>query len=419
MAKQKSKKFGLIGKSLVHSISQSVHKELHNHEYELIEIKPDKIKQFFDIRDFDAVNITIPYKSSVIKFLDNIDDIAKEIGAVNTVLNQNSVLTGYNTDYAGLNFLINHYNIDIKGKNILILGNGGSAKTAITLCKKLMAKDIKVAARTVTDNTCSFNDALLLTKTEVIINTTPVGMYPNINDKPLSLSNFNSLTSVIDIIYNPLRTQLLYEAKKKNVKHIGGLLMLIAQAKFASDIFLNTTSDNSIILDIYAKIIAKQQNIVLIGMPGSGKSHIGFLTSKKLNMEHIDIDNMIEKQENLSVTQIFDRFGESFFREKEKELIKKVAIKKNVVISTGGGSVLNEDSMKQLSQNGLIIFIDRDIHKLSKKKRPLSSNMSSIHKIYNSRINLYKNYSDIIIKNNNDIASCVTEIVMNIKKKGL
>lgn len=406
------KRYGIIGKSLPHSYSKIIHEHLFNKKYDIIELNEKEFDVFIKHKSFSGVNITIPYKQKIIPYLDYIDEHAKKIGAVNTVLNKNGKLYGYNTDYLGFLDLIKVNNIQIKNKNVLILGHGGTSNTCKYVVNKLHAKRIDVVSREKIEGTISYEEAYKLNDVQIIINTTPVGMYPHNFESPIDISHFDHLETVIDVIYNPLRTKLLVDAKKRNIKYCGGLYMLISQAVYASMYFQNKQLDLSIVDEIYTDIRFSRENIVLIGMPGSGKSTIGPVLAKYYNCNYVDVDDLIEKQTGLFVKEFIDFKGIDEFRKYESNVIKDLSKKQYTVISTGGGIILNEQNIDNLKQNGIIIFVDRDLKYLKPTdNRPLTNDYEKLKKRYEERYGLYTKYADFIVKNNNDIEDTIKEII--------
>ena len=391
--------YGCIGETLKHSFSKEIHESLKKYTYELIEILKDKLEKFMTDKNFKAVNVTIPYKEAVIPYLYEIDAHAKEIGAVNTVVNRDGKLYGYNTDFYGMRELIRHASVEIFGKKVAILGTGGTSKTAYAVAKSLGAESIVKVSRKSGEDTVTYGE--LYEKhgdTEIIINTTPVGMYPNVFDTPLDLCGFDKLSGVIDAVYNPIRTPLICEAQKRGVRAESGLYMLVAQAVRASEIFLGITYPADTTEKIYSSLIRKKENLVLIGMPSCGKSTVGKMLAKALDREFIDTDNLIAENEGKEIPEIFASRGEDYFREAEEKAVKSCAHLSGKVIATGGGAVLRATNVSALSENGKIYFIDRPPQSLLvTSDRPLSKDRESINKLYNERYEIYKRYADKVI----------------------
>ena len=393
-------KYGLIGEKLSHSFSKAIHESLADYEYELVEIERNKLCEFLKKREFSAINVTIPYKEEVIPNLDCVDEMAREIGAVNTVVNKDGKLFGYNTDFFGMSELIKHAKIEIKDKKVLILGSGGTSKTASAVVRSLGAKEVQKVSRSARDGAISYEDAYeKYSDADVIINTTPSGMYPSIEGMPIYIDKFSCLSGVIDAVYNPLRTALVCKAKEKGIAAEGGLYMLVAQAVRASEIFLDTKYDDDTINKIYSKMLKDKENIVLSGMPGSGKSTIGKLLAERLGREFIDLDEAIVKREGREITEIFVEGGESLFRDIETKAVRETAIVSGAVIATGGGAILRDENVRLLKQNGRIYFLDRPIEQLvPTSDRPLASSRDAIINRYNERFPRYKATCDFHLK---------------------
>ena len=410
--------YGLIGEKLGHSFSKEIHERISDYKYDLCEVPKKEINQFLIERNFKAINVTIPYKETVLPYLHYIDEKAKLIGCVNTIVNKDNLLYGYNTDYYGLASLINYNNIVIENKKVLILGTGGTSKTAYTVATDLHAKDIIFVSRNKKTNVITYEEAYELhSDAEVIINTTPVGMYPNVQNLVIDISKFNSLESVIDVIYNPLKTRLIVDALKRNLKACGGLYMLIGQAVCASNIFLGYNPSYKLerINEVYKELISKKQNIVLIGMPSSGKSTIAQILKDKLNKELAELDTLIEDVLKMPIKDYLSNETEQEFRDLESSIVFNTSLKNNLVISTGGGVIERENNIDMLKQNGIIIFIDRNLENLTPTdSRPLSNNLDKLKKIYNRRYPLYKKYADYVVENNGVIDDAINEILGRI-----
>lgn len=403
--------YGLIGEKLGHSFSKTIHEMIADYKYELKEIKKEDFNSFMESKDFKCINVTIPYKKDVIPYLDFISDEAKKIGAVNTIINKDGKLYGYNTDYYGLKLLIQKQNIDLNNKNVLVLGTGGTSLTAKAVLKDLNVKTIYQASRQADDNYISYSD-IYKHDINYIVNTTPIGMYPNNSGKLIDITKFKNLNGLVDVIYNPLSTNLVLDGKKLDIKSNGGLYMLIAQAVYAIKLFKNIEIEDSVIDDVYHKLLKEKLNIALIGMPSCGKTTISNILSKKLNKELFDTDELIVKKIGMEIKDYMKKNGEASFREIEKSVIEEVSKNNNSIISTGGGVILNEINMINLKQNGIVIFIDRDLKLLTPTaSRPLTSNYSDLEKKYNERIDLYRAYSDAIVENNKSIDEVIEKIM--------
>ena len=405
-------KYGLIGEKLGHSFSKTVHSKIASYDYELLEIPKTDIDSFMQKRDFCCINVTIPYKETVIPYLDEISDEAKSIGAVNTIVNKNGRLFGYNTDFYGLSSLINKNSIEIKNKTVLILGSGGTSKTANAVCESMNARKIFTVSRNGGEGFITYQQAAAI-DAEVIINTTPVGMFPNNFAVPISLDGFKHLEAVVDVIYNPLKTQLVLSAQKRGIKAVGGLYMLYAQAVKAAEIF----TENEIKTHVFNDIFKEKQNLVLVGMPSCGKTTFGKILSAELNKSFIDTDEELIKRSGLPISEIFEKFGEKYFRDLESKVINDLSAYQGMVIATGGGAILREENVNALKQNGKIIFIDRPLSMLiTTDDRPLSKSRELLEKRYNERYGIYSSVCDVKIKVDgeiNDTAKLIKEGFLN------
>lgn len=391
--------YGCIGEKLSHSFSKIIHNEICDYTYELKEIPKDSLDDFMKNKDFKAINVTIPYKQDVIPYLDEISEQARSIGAVNTIVNKNGRLYGFNTDFLGLKALTLFAGIDIKDKKVLILGSGGTSKTALAVADSMGAKEVYRLSRSGGEGLITYEEAYReYTDAEIIINTTPCGMYPNIGVSAVDIEKFPNVEGVVDAVYNPLCSQLVVSAKEKGIKAIGGLYMLVAQAVFAAEYFTDSTIDKSEIERVYNKLLKEKQNLVLIGMPGCGKSTIGKAVAEILGKEFIDSDNEIVKKEGITIPEIFEFKGEKGFREIESRVIAELSLKQGAVIATGGGAILNKRNVDLLKGNGTVVFIDRPLEQLvTTDDRPLSSNRELLEKRYNERYDIYCNSADVII----------------------
>lgn len=394
--------YGLIGEKLGHSFSKTIHNQIADYRYDLLELTQNGLKEFMSKKEFKAVNVTIPYKQQVIPYLDEMSNAAKAIGAVNCVKNENGRLIGHNTDFDGLMALIEYLGLDLKNKWVLILGTGGTSDTANAVCNALGAERVIKVSRSGKDGSVTYEEALEGCKAcEIIINTTPVGMYPNNYSHSIDLTGFTNLEGVIDVVYNPLRTSFVSQALSLGIKAQGGLYMLVAQAVYASEFFLGCKYDKSVIENIYNSILKEKTNIVLTGMPACGKSTIGRILADRLERELVDIDKLIETKMKMPISKIFESYGEAYFRNLEAEAVKEVSKKCGVVIATGGGAILREENIRALKQNGTIIFIDRDVNKLvPTSSRPTALNKEAILKRFAERYKIYNSTADVTIENN-------------------
>lgn len=410
-------KYGLIGEHLGHSFSKEIHESISDYEYMLKEISKDQLDSFMKTKDFKGINVTIPYKEKVIPYLDYIDPSAQAINAVNTIVNKNGKLYGYNTDFLGLRDLILKSNVKVKDQKVLILGSGGTSKTALAVFKHLEAGEIKIVSTNPTEDKISYEDAVTLhNDANIILNATPVGMFPNNQDLIIDINRFNNLKAVFDVIYNPLKTKLVQTAIAKGIKAYGGLYMLVAQAVYACCIFKDIELKQEVINEVYTKLKKQKRNIVLIGMPSCGKSTIGRNLAKKLNKEFVDIDKEIEKEIGTSIKTFIELNGEDAFRKLETEVTYKFSKLNNLVISTGGGVIKRQINIDNLKQNGKIIFIDRPLDLLKPtSSRPLTNDIEKLRKTYSERYDIYIKSADLVIINDQEFDECVHKIYHEVK----
>lgn len=384
-------KYGLIGEHLKHSYSCEIHAQIADYEYELHEIPPSGLGGFLKKREFNAINVTIPYKQDVIPYLDEISDTAKRIGAVNTIVNRNGRLCGDNTDFAGMLALAKHIGVDMKGRKVLILGTGGASKTGHALAEYMGAESVYYVSRSGKDGSISYEQAVTEhSDARIIINATPVGMFPKQDGRPIDISAFPKLEGVIDAIYNPLRTNLILDAQERGIPAEGGLYMLSAQAVHASAVFRDIPLDESLVDKAFKSVKNDKQSIVLIGMPSSGKTTVGRILAEKCGKQLADTDEYIIKKIGMPISDFFAKFGEAEFRRIEKETVAELSATGGRIIATGGGAVLDPENVRALKQNGVLVFLDRRPENLvATDDRPLASRRSALEKLYTERYDIY------------------------------
>lgn len=406
-------RYGLIGEKLGHSFSKDIHERIADYTFDLIPLSKEEFKTFMEKKEFTALNVTIPYKKDVIPYLDEMDEHAKAIGAVNTIVNRDGKLKGYNTDFTGFLYMVKKHNVHMEGKKVLIIGNGG-ASAAIQAVVQHESAGSMVIVDVVPGNGAISYDEMFSSHldAEIIINTSPIGMYPRIGNAPIDISMFHKSEAVLDVIYNPILTRLCFEAQEMDIKRVNGLEMLIAQAKQSVEFFLDKSIDDQIIDDIYQDMLRERCNIVLIGMPSAGKTTIGKMLENRMQKEFIDLDDIIIEKAGKSIPEIFEESGEAGFRAIETEAAIEVSKLNNKIIATGGGTIKHKVNMDYLRQNGITIFIDRDVDKLisSDPNRPLSKSTDALEKMHAERLPLYQKYAAYVAVNNSDIESTVTEI---------
>ena len=410
-------KLGLIGHPLSHSWSPQIHKFFLGEPYELINLEPEELESFLKKRDFDGVNVTIPYKTAVMPYLDEIDPAASEIGAVNCIVNRDGRLKGYNTDYLGFRDMLVQAGIEVNGKQTAVLGSGGASK-AVARALRDLGGNVSVVSRTPHDDLIGYDD-LYQGSFEVIVNTTPLGMFPQIDDMPADLHRLQGMSTVIDIIANPVRSALLFTAGMIGCRTLGGLEMLVRQAFAADELFTGRTLDRDMIGPCIRMLKQQKQNIVLIGMPTSGKTTLGALLSEATGKKLVEMDELTAERMGMSIPRAFAQHGEAWFREAERRTVGEVSLYEHSVISCGGGVIKNPDNMKNLGANGVIVWLDRRPDLLyGSNDRPLSPDYDSVLKLYRERYGLYESFADIRITNNDTIEDCLQRIMEQTGENG-
>ena len=382
--------YGLLGERLSHSYSPEIHAALGDYEYRLFEMEEAAVPAFLASDRFEAINVTIPYKKTVIPYLTEISDAAKKIGSVNTVIRQpDGSLWGDNTDYYGFAYMLDRGKIHVTGKKCLVLGSGGASLTAVAVITDRGGSPL-VISRSGENN---YENISRHADADVIINTTPVGMYPNNGESPVDLDHFPRLCGVADVIYNPCRTALLQQAEKRGIPAVGGLSMLVAQAKRANELFFGIPQPDDRLEAIVQKIRSKTENIVLIGMPGCGKSTAGQALAEQIGFDFADTDEEILLLSGRTPAQIIREDGEEIFRQIEHEAVCRLGKKSGYVIATGGGVVTRAENYAPLHQNGTIVFLTRPVEELSSAGRPLSQSVG-VEALYEKRLPLYEAWAD-------------------------
>ncbi len=404
-------KCGLLGRKLGHSYSPQIHALLGNYSYQLFEKEPEEIGDFLKNGDFTGLNVTIPYKKEVIPFLDELSPAATRLGAVNTIVRRDGKLIGHNTDYFGFRRLVQESGLQVAGKKVLVLGSGGASSTAVAVLHELGAK-VTVISRSGENN---YENLDRHADAAVIVNTTPVGMYPNTGKSALSLEGFPRLEGVLDAVYNPARTQILLDAEHRGLAAVNGLWMLVAQAKESAEWFTGEEIPDSRIAKIHHALRLQMENIILIGMPGCGKTAVGQQLAQKLGKKFVDADESLEASVCRKITDIIPNDGEDAFREMESETLAELGKQSGLVIATGGGCVTQPQNYPLLHQNGTIFWLKRELDKLPTDGRPLSQK-GTLGQMYEARMPLYLRFADAAISNDGSIAETASAICRKLEE---
>lgn len=400
-------KCGLLGEKLGHSYSPQIHGFLGSYCYELFEKQPDQLEGFLKNGNFHGINVTIPYKKAVIPYLDELSPVAAKLGAVNTVVRRSDgSLIGHNTDYFGFRTMVEASGLTVSGKKVLVLGSGGASNTAMAVMEELGGK-VVVISRSGENN---YGNLEKHRDAAVIVNTTPVGMFPNVAASPLSLEPFPHLEGVLDLIFNPARTRLLQDAEERGLVAMNGLLMLVAQAKESAEWFTGSAIDPERIRFIYNKLRQQTENIVLIGMPGSGKTSVAAELARRTGRVAVDADAEIVAAAGMSIQEIFAQGGEAAFRKLETEVLEQLGKRSGIILSTGGGCVTRQENYPLLHQNGRIYWLQRDICVLPTEGRPISQT-TDLNTLYEVRRPLYAAFADQVIDNNTTVADAADTIL--------
>lgn len=398
---------GLLGRKLGHSYSPQIHSHLGSYDYSLVEKEPEELTALFASGNYSGLNVTIPYKKAVLSYCQHLTPEARAIGAVNTVVRQkDGSYLGHNTDVFGFRTMLLDSGLHVSGKKALVLGSGGASNTAVHVLKAAGAQVI-VISRSGENN---YDNLSLHADAALIVNATPVGMYPNVGISPVDLDNFPQLEGVLDLIYNPARTKLLLDAESRGLVAVNGLKMLVAQAKESAEYFTQSAIDNREIDRIYKLLKARMENIVLIGMPGSGKSTVGKLLARQLGKPFYDADTCLAEAAGKTIPEIFAQDGEDAFRALETQTLQSLGKTSGAVIATGGGCVTREENYPLLHQNGTIFWLERRLDVLPTDGRPLSQKQN-LSQMYEKRQPMYRRFADYTIDNNGLPESAAAEIL--------
>ena len=402
------KRCGLIGEKLGHSFSPAIHGKLADYEYKLYELSPEQVGPFLEKKEYDGLNVTIPYKKTVIPYCDELTEAAKSIGSVNTIVKRpDGTLLGHNTDYDGFMWLLKNAGAEVKGKKAVVLGTGGASVTVQAALRDLGAAQVVVVSRSGEDN---YENIARHSDAKILVNATPVGMYPKTGVSPVDLDVFTALEGVFDVVYNPAKTQLLLEAEKRGIPCANGLGMLVAQAKAACERFTGQPIADEKVYTIKAEMERNTRNVMLIGMPGSGKSTVGAALAESLGRKLVDVDERIVELAGCSIPEIFAKEGEEGFRQIEHQALCEVSKESGLVIATGGGVVTRPENLDPMRQNSLIVWLLRDLSLLPKDGRPLSQT-NSLTEMFKVREPLYRAAADCIADNNGSLEDTVKQIM--------
>lgn len=400
--------YGLLGEKLGHSFSPQIHARLGDYKYGLFEVAPESLGDFFKKRKFDGLNVTIPYKKAVLPYLAELSENAKIIGSVNTVtVLPNGGLRGDNTDYDGFLYLVKQSGIAVAGKKALVLGSGGASLPVIKVLSDLGAREIVKISRGGENNYQNIGRHF---DADLLVNTTPVGMYPHNLETPLPLDGFEKLSGVLDIVYNPQKTKLILDAERRGIPACSGLSMLVAQAKRAAELFTGTAIDDGVIAEIHRDLARQMQNIVLVGMPGCGKSTLGKRIAEAFGRPFFDADGVLVQKAGCTIPEIFKTDGEAGFRALETEILADLCKRSGAVIATGGGAVTRPENFDILRQNSIVLFLNRDISVLPTDGRPLSQ-QNKLSEMFAQRLPLYRTVCDLEIDGNADIPTVQKRIL--------
>ena len=409
--------YGLIGEKLSHSFSRIIHEYLTGLPYELKELAPDALGEFLCSRQFRGINVTIPYKQAVIPYLDSIAPSAQLTGAVNVIIrSDDGRLTGHNTDFDGFLSMADAAGVELEGASVVILGAGGAAKAVDAAVRSAGARKVVYAVRhDFGPGRVPISDPSAFADCEVLVNATPVGMYPDVKSKPLDISALPDLKGVLDCIYNPINTQLVLDARERSLARAGGLMMVVSQAVRAAELFHGCTYGPEDLERTYRYLLGSRRNIVLTGMPSSGKTTVGRLLAERLSMRFEDTDDVVRTLSGRSIPQLFAEGGEPLFRKWEAIAVESLACEQGLVIATGGGTPLSEGNVRALRLNGTLVFLDRPLHLLQPTQdRPLSCSSEALESLWHRRLPVYTRTADLRVCNDGTLEQTIQNIIDNV-----
>ena len=399
--------FGLLGRKLGHSWSPQIHTRLCGYEYGLHEVEPESLPDFLEQTELSGMNVTIPYKKDVVPFCTELSPAAKAIGSVNTLVRRENGWYGDNTDYAGFQAMVKACGVNVQGRKTLVFGTGGASLAVIAALRDMGASPIVNISRSGPDN---YDNISRHRDAEILVNTTPLGMYPNTGVSPVEVKDFPGCKAVLDVVYNPLRTKLLMDAEALGIAHAGGLIMLVEQARRSAEQFSGSAIADERVTEIVAALTAEMENIVFIGMPGCGKSAVGKRLAPLLGRPFVDADEVLAEKAGMTIPEIFAAEGEEGFRRRETEVLKELGKCSGIVLSTGGGCITRPENYPPLHQNGKIFWIQRDLDKLPTDGRPLSQK-NDLNALFERRKDLYAAYADHIIVSDEDFSHTIEHVL--------
>lgn len=393
--------YGLIGKKLGHSFSKPIHEQLAGYRYELRELPTEEeFRAFMREQAFRAINVTIPYKRLVMEYCDVVDEQARAIGAVNTVVNRAGTLYGYNTDFAGAAWALARHGVALAGRTVLILGTGGTRRTLQAVAESQRAARVLVAGRSGGEGVLTYAQAARCRDVQVVVNCSPAGMWPACGECLVDLADWPALEAVFDAVYNPLETRLLWQARQRGAVAVNGLEMLVAQAKYAAEHFLGRGLPDSAMPEVHRQLCEQVSSLVLIGMPGCGKTRIGQLAAQLLGKRFVDMDDEVVRRAGMTIPELFAVRGEAAFRDLESQVAAELGAQGGLVVATGGGAVLRGENVRALRQNGVLVYLDRPLEQLAVGGgRPLSSSREAVEQLYRRRAPLYAQAAHVRVPN--------------------
>lgn len=405
-------RYGLLGRRLSHSYSPAIHRLLGSWPYDLFQVEPEDLGDFLRSGRWDGVNVTIPYKKSVVPYCDVLSPLARTLGSVNTLVRRpDGSIFGDNTDAWGFAWMLRRMGLSCHGKKALVLGSGGASVTAQYVLRQ-MGAEVTVISRSGPDN---YSNLEQHRNAEILVNATPVGMYPQNGESPLCLDCLPNLQGVWDLVYNPIRTELIMQAEARRIPHASGLPMLVGQAARASELFIGRAVPQARLEEILREIRLSQENMILVGMPGCGKTTVGRALAKRLGRPFADGDEALEEAVGMPAAAFLERYGEAAFRAEESSILKKLGASSGLVLATGGGCVTKPENHPPLHQNGRIVWLRRDLSRLTAQGRPISRNCG-VEALYKARREQYARFADLTVSNDGTVDETVQQIVEAIER---